>query len=185
MVNSQIPKPPEPPALANQQPIRFGLHKSTLVWLAIFVIPASGFCFYLSASVWMHPHSGPRWLIPGYALIGILLLLYVVNHMFQTVELRQWVIDYSGLFGRKQIQIKEVTSIDWGGARGTITLAIRSRRTWIMVSNQCFTEDDLKRITEFIYAGAEATGNAVLKRPIPQVSLKEIPQKSLEEFSKR
>ena len=164
--------------------MRFTVHKPNLIWLFIFLIVPSGFCFYLSASVWMHPNLRPTWLIPGSAVVGFLLLLYVVNQMLITVELRQWVIDYSGLFGRKQIQIKEVVSIDWGGARGTITLAIRSPKTWIMISNQCFTNDQLKTIAEFIYVGAETTGNGVLKRPIPQLSLKDIPQKRFEDFSK-
>ena len=52
-----------------------------------------------------------------------------------------------------------------------------------MISNQCFTNDQLKTIAEFIYVGAETTGNGLLKRPIPQLSLKDIPQKRFEDFS--
>jgi hypothetical protein len=148
MVDADVQRTPFVPGPEGQQPIRIALYKPNLIGLSLFVIGPSLFFFWLSAFALARPQAQPWWISAAFAAAGVGLLLYVTYQARVSVELRHWVIDYRGLFGRKRIEIKDVTSIRWGGGRGTVTPTIRTPETWIMISNRSFSHDDLRLIAD-------------------------------------
>ncbi len=149
-----------------------------------------GISFFSYFAVILCENTGARAWLWGllFGIFALLIASMVASSLVARLELRPWTLDYRGLLGRKQIQIRDVTSLDWRSGRGFRGLAIRAaNRNWFMVSNYSFSNDDLEAIADFVYLGAEATSNPVLKRPvrqlrpedIPQVSFKDIPQRRL------
>ena len=166
----------------------FRVTRSNVIFNSAIGIIGIPFLSYFA--VVLFKNTDPRAWLAG-SLLGILALVIacmVASSLVTRLELRPWILDYRGLLGRRQIPIREVTSLDWRSGRGFRGLAIRAtNRKWFMVSNHSFSNADLESIADFVYSGAEATSNPALQRPvrqlrpedIPQVSLKDIPQRRL------
>jgi hypothetical protein len=160
--------------------IHFKVTRSNFIFQMILG-GCGGFFLGIAWLVAMKQHSS-LWIVSLFFAFGIVLVMTAAHNIRMTVDLNHSVVDYLGLFGRKKIDVKDVIAVTWSGGRGTVNLTIRTPITWIMVSNLAFTRSDLDAIAEFVYAGAEAVSNNVLRRPIQQKSLKDIPQKRASDF---
>ena len=174
LANTQATGSSESTMTADQQTMHFTVHRPNVIWLGIFVLVPSACMFALSVGALVSPRKEPWWVSGFFALIGIGLLLYVIKQCVTTIDICGQTIEYRGLFRRKRVMISEITSLHWGGSRGTTTLAIRSPATRILISNQCFTRADLETIADVTYVRAEEIGNRTLRRPVEQSTPRDI-----------
>ena len=104
----------------------------------------------------------------GFAVIALFLIFVTAPSLFQRIDVQPWCLDYRSLFGRKHIEMRDVTGLNVVFFKGSKILTVRTDCVSVSITDLTVSRRELDDLADFIYAGAEATGNTRPKRPIAQ-----------------
>ena len=124
----------------------------------------------LAAAGWLATWDDSHAVMNGGCLAVIMLFLISVTALplFERIDTRPWSLDYRSLFRRKHLEIRDVWHLNVEFFKGSKVLTVKADHVSISITDQTVSNQALDELAEFIYAGAEATGNVRLKRPIAQ-----------------
>ena len=104
----------------------------------------------------------------GFAVIALFLIFVTAPSLFQRIDVQPWCLDYRSLLGCKHIEMRDVTGLDVVFFKGSKILTVSTDCVSVSITDLTVSRRELDDLADFIYAGAEATGNTRLKRPIAQ-----------------
>ena len=124
----------------------------------------------LGVAGWMATWNDPQAFMNAACLAVIMLVLIGMTAlpMFKRIDTSPGRLDYRSLFGSKHLEIRDVCYLDVEFFKGSKMLTVKTDQLAISITDQTVSNQALDELAEFIYAGAEATGNVRLKRPIAQ-----------------
>lgn len=104
----------------------------------------------------------------GFAALTMFLICITAPPMFERIGIKPWSLDYRSLFGSKHLEIRDVVHLSVEFFKGSRILTVKTHRIVVSITDQSVSRQELDELADFIYAGAEATGNVRLKRPVSQ-----------------
>lgn len=128
--------------------------KSAQVWLVVFVLPGTLLIGWLGTELLQQAFALGVLAMLLAALLCVWTTFILTSRITLTNErlMRTW------WGGTHTFLISEITKLQWGGARGQLSLTVRTGKAWVSLSSLSFKKQELREMADAILVARDLKG---------------------------